>query len=187
MSTFLTKGIIIKKDSYGEYDRQYVIYSKDRGKILAVAKGAQKTASKLACHLEPFSVVDLMLAEGNNFFRVAGVGSVSNYGRSWEDLKKKLMVFYFFDLLDTLIRYDFSDQDVFDRSVDFLSEISSANGLADSLLSLNRGLFDLFSYLGYCPVISADNQKSLLDYFNDLALQVGDQEIKSFYMLRNIF
>jgi len=70
--TRLVKGIILRKQDYRESDRLFVIYTDELGKIEAVAKGVRKIKSKMAGHLELFSIVNLMVAPGKNYYQIAG-------------------------------------------------------------------------------------------------------------------
>lgn len=53
---YTTEGIILKKQDVGEADALFTIYTKDFGKIRAVAQGIKKEGAKLKGHLEPLSL-----------------------------------------------------------------------------------------------------------------------------------
>jgi DNA repair protein RecO (recombination protein O) len=63
-----TDGIILRRSDCGEADRVLVVFTQNRGKIRALAKGARKLGSKKVGHLEPFASSRLMLAEKTSGF-----------------------------------------------------------------------------------------------------------------------
>lgn len=66
MAQYKAKGIVLGRHNLGEADRIVAFFTLEHGKLRAVAKGVRKTLSRQAGHIEPFSQVDMMLAEGRN-------------------------------------------------------------------------------------------------------------------------
>ena len=66
MATYKARGIVLGRHNLGEADRIVAFFTLEHGQIRAVAKGVRKSLSRQAGHIEPFSEVDLMLAEGRN-------------------------------------------------------------------------------------------------------------------------
>lgn len=64
MSTFKTKGIVLKSEAFREYDKIFTIYTLDCGKIRSIATGVRRIQSKQAGHLEPLTVAQCMFAIG---------------------------------------------------------------------------------------------------------------------------
>jgi DNA repair protein RecO (recombination protein O) len=62
--TFKTEAIVLRSIRYGEADRVLHLYTPDRGRIGAVAKGVRRVKSRLGGRLEPLSRVRLVLHEG---------------------------------------------------------------------------------------------------------------------------
>ncbi len=67
MQTYTTDAIVLKRWNLGEADRVHVLYTADRGRVSALARGSRKLTSKVGGHLELFSVSQLTLREGNAF------------------------------------------------------------------------------------------------------------------------
>ncbi len=53
MEEYVTDALVLAKDSSGERDGRYVLFSERFGKIFAKAKSSRAIKSKLAGHLEP--------------------------------------------------------------------------------------------------------------------------------------
>ncbi len=61
---FKTEAIVLRSIRYGEADRILHIYSEDRGRLSAIAKGVRRVKSRLGGRIEPFARVNLILREG---------------------------------------------------------------------------------------------------------------------------
>jgi DNA repair protein RecO (recombination protein O) len=61
---FKTEAIVLRSIRFGEADRILHLYSEDRGRLGAIAKGARRVKSRLGGRIEPFARVDLILREG---------------------------------------------------------------------------------------------------------------------------
>ena len=59
-----TEAVVLRSIRYGEADRILHLFTLDRGRVGAIAKGARKTSSRFGARLEPFSHVELVLHQG---------------------------------------------------------------------------------------------------------------------------
>jgi DNA repair protein RecO (recombination protein O) len=85
-TTVKTEAVVLRSIRYGEADRILHLYSRDRGRIGAIAKGARKPKSRFGGRLEPFFRLDLMLHEGRSeLMTVTGVTTVDGYPRLRSD------------------------------------------------------------------------------------------------------
>ena len=62
--SFKTEAIVLRSIRYGEADRVLHLYTADRGRVGAVAKGVRRVKSRLGGRLEPLSRVKLVLHQG---------------------------------------------------------------------------------------------------------------------------
>jgi DNA repair protein RecO (recombination protein O) len=62
--TSKTDAIVLRSMRYGEADRILHLYTADRGRVGAIAKGVRKTKSRFGGRLEPLSHVELLLHQG---------------------------------------------------------------------------------------------------------------------------
>src|SRR5438270_8672992 len=62
--SFKTEAIVLRSIRYGEADRVLHLYTPDRGRLGAVAKGVRRVKSRLGGRLEPLSRVRLVLHQG---------------------------------------------------------------------------------------------------------------------------
>lgn len=70
----------------GEADRLITLFSKERGKIVAMAKGIRRISSKRAPYLEVFSRATILLYKGQKYDTITEVSPIASY----EILRKHL-------------------------------------------------------------------------------------------------
>ena len=83
--SYKTEAVVLRSFRLGEADRVLHIYTLERGRIGAVAKGIRKTKSRFGARLEPLSHVELMLHQGSSELQtVTGVELVRSHHESRE-------------------------------------------------------------------------------------------------------
>jgi DNA repair protein RecO (recombination protein O) len=60
------EAIVLRTHKLGEADRIITLLTRQHGRVRAVAKGVRRTSSRWGSRLEPFTHVDLQLAEGRS-------------------------------------------------------------------------------------------------------------------------
>jgi DNA repair protein RecO (recombination protein O) len=84
--TYKTEAIVLRSLRFSEADRILHLYTSERGRIGAIAKGIRKTKSRFGARLEPLSHVELMLHEGAGELQtVTGVELLDSHRRTRED------------------------------------------------------------------------------------------------------
>ena len=66
MSIYSTEAILLAVRNYGEADKIATLFSKDFGKISALAYGCRRPKSRMAGAMQIFSQLELSITEGNN-------------------------------------------------------------------------------------------------------------------------
>jgi DNA repair protein RecO (recombination protein O) len=61
-----TQGIVLRSLRYGEADRVLHLYTPDRGRVSAIAKGVRRARSRFGGRLEPFFRLELVLYQGRS-------------------------------------------------------------------------------------------------------------------------
>lgn len=79
MGTYMTEAIVLKHGPWREADRSVVMYTRDHGKITAVARSARKISSKLAGSVEPVSLIMVTLVHGRRQETVAGAETLYTF------------------------------------------------------------------------------------------------------------
>ncbi|WP_340538226.1 DNA repair protein RecO [Nocardioides sp. GXZ039] len=66
MPVYRDEAVVLRTHKLGEADRIITLLTRHHGRVRAVAKGVRRTTSKFGSRLEPFTHVDLQLAEGRS-------------------------------------------------------------------------------------------------------------------------
>jgi len=98
--SYRTQAIVLGHIEYGEADRILKLFTFEKGKITAIAKGVRKIRSRKAGHLEPFTRVTLFLAKGRNMDIVTQAETVNAYQGIREDLERVAYASYVVEVLD---------------------------------------------------------------------------------------
>jgi DNA repair protein RecO (recombination protein O) len=75
------EAIVLRTHKLGEADRIITLLTRQHGRVRAVAKGVRKTTSRWGSRLEPFTHVDLQLAEGRNLDTVTQAETLTPYSK----------------------------------------------------------------------------------------------------------
>jgi DNA repair protein RecO (recombination protein O) len=85
-SSLKTEGIVLRSLRYGEADRILHLYTPDRGRVSAIAKGVRRARSRFGGRLEPFFHLQLVLYEGrSDLLTVTSAETVAAHPRLRED------------------------------------------------------------------------------------------------------
>lgn len=153
MLTYKTEGIVLKRKNFREADRLVAIYTKDFGKVVAVAKGARKIKSKMAGHLEPPSYVSVFLASGKNIDRLAGVETKKSYSHLKSQLETLWSGQHLLHLVDTLIREKAPEEKIFSllvKTLDYLERLVSSEGFVTEIIR-QAFILKFLAMLGFKP------------------------------------
>jgi DNA repair protein RecO (recombination protein O) len=84
--TTKTHAVVLRSLRFGEADRVLHVYTLERGRVGAVAKGVRRTKSRFGARLEPLSYVELMLHQGSGeLATVTGVHLIDPHRSARED------------------------------------------------------------------------------------------------------
>ncbi|MEK7097650.1 MAG: DNA repair protein RecO [Patescibacteria group bacterium] len=111
--TFNTKAIILRREPFRESDTKVTVYSLEKGKLHLVARGTKKINSKLAGHLEPMNLVDLMIVRGKQFDYAGSAKAINCFGNAKNDLEKNLHAGSILQAIDRMIDIGEKDEKIF--------------------------------------------------------------------------
>jgi DNA repair protein RecO (recombination protein O) len=84
--TFSTEAVVLRSIRFSEADCVLHLYTLEKGRVGAIAKGVRKTRSRFGARLEPLSHVELLLHEGRgDLHTVRGAELVRPHDRSRRD------------------------------------------------------------------------------------------------------
>lgn len=128
--TYTTLGIVLKRREAGDDDYRYSIYTKEHGKVEAVAQGVRKIRSKLAAHLEPLSMGEFMFANGRRIERLIQAKVQNNFPRVKNNLVLLGQASYVADLTELLTKPGLKDHRIFNLLVKSLHDLEKSQSAA---------------------------------------------------------
>lgn len=140
------EAVVLRHSDWGEADRVLNLYSLQRGKLRAVAKGARKLHSRKAGHLEPFTRVALVLARGREFWIVTQAETVDAYLPVREDLLRTGYAAYVLELLDRFFADEGENRPVYHLLIETLQRISSGDDIFTALRYYEMRLLDFSGF-----------------------------------------
>ena len=151
---YSTQGIVLNKISVGEADAIFSIYTKDFGKIRAMAQGIKKEEAKLKGHLERFNLVDIAFVLGKSGERLTRASAINTWGRLRCDHQKTSAAFYITELVHKNCFEGQKDDGLWKLISESIRDLDEANPAAnphfyDSFLnSFEKKLLELLGYGG---------------------------------------
>ncbi len=97
---YTTDAFVLKRIDYGEADRILTLFTPQRGKIKAIAKGARRTTSRIAGHVELFTRTQLQLATGRDLEIVTQGECKERFPHLRDALWHATMAYYLAELVD---------------------------------------------------------------------------------------
>ncbi len=144
------ESVVLRHNDWGEADRLLVLYTRDQGKLRAVAKGVRKLRSRKAGHLEPFTRVTLMLAAGRDLWIVTQAQTIDAYLPIREDLMRTGYAAYVVELLDRFTYEEGENRLLFQLLTDTLERIAVDEDAYTAVRYYELHLLDL---LGFRPEV----------------------------------
>jgi DNA repair protein RecO (recombination protein O) len=84
--SYKTEAVVLRSIRYAEADRILHLYTADRGRVGAIAKGIRKTTSRVGGRLEPLGHVELVLHQGSGeLHTVTGVELIRPHSATRDD------------------------------------------------------------------------------------------------------
>src|SRR5512141_1003694 len=147
--SFRAEAVGLRHSDWGEADRLLVLYTREQGKVRAIAKGARKLTSRKAGHLEPFTHVKLQLAKGRDLLIVTQAETIDAFSALREDLTRTGYASYVIELLDRFTpEGEAGVPSLFRLLTETLSRLASE---ADPWLAVRYYEMRLLDFLGFRP------------------------------------
>jgi DNA repair protein RecO (recombination protein O) len=145
---YRTPAVILKRMDLGEADRIVTLFSRDEGKIRAVAKGVRRSTSRSAGHLEPFTVSDVLFAVGRELDVISQADTLESFREIRENLDLATHAYYLAEVVDLLTEDRSENRAVYDVLLESLHHLARAADIRLVLVAFHVNLFDA---LGYRP------------------------------------
>jgi DNA repair protein RecO (recombination protein O) len=143
-------GIILVRKDIGEADRLLLMYTKELGKIRVIAKGSRKIKSRLASHIEPFTIGQFQIVNGKTFYILTGAERKSYFNNQTDDLELYKEASYLCELVELSFHDEESNTKIFDELRDCLQLMADRTSPTRQFI-ISYFELKLLAELGYKP------------------------------------
>lgn len=146
--TFRTEAVVLRRTDFGEADRLLTLYSREFGKVKAIAKGARKPQSRKTGHVELFMRSKLLLARGRDLDIITQAEMIEGHPALREDLIRTTYASYAVELLDRFTVEEDQHLEIYNLLVEALSWFA---GGEDVMLAARFYELRLLGLAGFRP------------------------------------
>jgi DNA repair protein RecO (recombination protein O) len=142
------EGVVLKHLNWGETDRLVTLFTRELGKVRAVAKGVRKPKSRKAGHLEPFTRATIQLARGRDLYILTQADAIEIHLALKNDLVSLGYASYVIELLSNFTYEEESNRDLYRLLVKTLARLNRGD---DPTLAIHYFEIRLLDLVGYRP------------------------------------
>ena len=164
-----TPAIVLRRARLKEADRIITLFTRELGKVSALARGVRKSTSKLAGHLETLNYADVTLARGKNLHTIIGSQTLNPHLGVRSSLERTSYALYFAELVYLFTPEEQPNIPVFE----LLAETLESAGSTENLELLSR-YFELclLKTMGFQPqlrvcISCGAELKAVTNYFSN--------------------
>jgi DNA repair protein RecO (recombination protein O) len=153
VKSFAVEAFVLRRRPLGEADRIITLFSRERGKLSAVAKSARKAHSKFGARLDFFTRVQLSLHAGRSLDVITSVQSVHSI---WDQLVHPdtfALVSYVAEVIDALCEPDLAIPDLYAVLCELQAVLGSGLENRDLLMAVTD--LRILNALGVAPELDA--------------------------------
>jgi DNA repair protein RecO (recombination protein O) len=146
--TYRANAIVLRRINLGETDRLIVLYTREKGKLSGVAKGARRATSKLAASTEPGNYGRYFIAVGKELDVVTQAESLQSFTNIRRDLDRIGQASYLLELVNAMVEEREPNYELFDT---LLSSLYLLENEADPQIVARYFDLQIMSLMGYRP------------------------------------
>lgn len=143
-------AITLQRQDFREADQRISFYTKEAGKVEAIARGVKKSLAKNTSALEPFAVIEIEVVPGRELSYVVRAYPVEPFLNIQGDLQKMVLGSFFLKMVDNSIAVGLADERIF-RLLRACLKILNSEEKFNPLL-VDGFLLGLWSLLGFLPI-----------------------------------
>lgn len=136
-------ALVIKKQPLGEADEIVTLFSREQGKLRAVAKSSKLATSKLQYALQPLFLIDVAISGNNNLPKLIHASIIESYSNLYSHPQRVLAWFVVAELLIRLLPDNQPNKNLYDSVLSFLAFLNSAKDLSNSAVEAGLLKFKL--------------------------------------------
>ncbi len=168
---YTVEGIVLKRRNYGEADRVVTLFTKEKGKLVVVAKGIRRISSKRAPHLEVFSRGKLLLHRGTHRDTVSEIEPIAAYPDLRKHLKRVSVAYYLCEVIDVLLPQQQEHRDVYYHFIEALASLNAGNPSIEYIQLFTEKLLILLGFLSTNKRLSTEEVFAYVEQLTERKLR----------------
>ena len=129
-----TEGIVLRQRKIANNRRMIVLFTKQYGKISAGTSVNEKSRSKAALALRPFTYADYDIFRGRETYSINSAQAKKSFYPIGEDIDRFMAASAFIEYLDKVLGEEQPMPKLFDLALGFLESVSKSRSSAETLL-----------------------------------------------------
>jgi len=152
MAVYSAEAVVLRKVDYGEADRILTLFTRERGKLPAIAKAVRRAKSRMSGQLDVFSHGTMMLAEGKRMDVVTQFQRITRSDGLAADLPRSAAAAVVVEVADKVLEERHPQPELFAVVVGALEHLSHTE--INARMELADFLTRVLSELGYAPALA---------------------------------
>jgi DNA repair protein RecO (recombination protein O) len=141
--------VILRKVDYGEADRIFTLFTRERGKVPAIAKSVRKAQSRMSGQLDVFAHGQMMLAEGRSMDVVTQFKRITQAETLSGDLARSAAAAVVVEVADKVLEERHPQPDLFTLVTGALGRLAALE--VEPRMELADFMMRVLVELGYAP------------------------------------
>jgi DNA repair protein RecO (recombination protein O) len=152
MPVYSAEAVVLRKVDYGEADRILTLFTRERGKLPAIAKAVRRAKSRMSGQLDVFSHGQMLLAEGRRMDVVTQFQRITRSDGLAADLPRGAAAAVVVEVADKVLEERHPQPELFEVVVGALDHLSQP--WVSARLELCDFLMRVLGELGYTPALA---------------------------------
>lgn len=185
-NSYTTDAINLKSFNLSEADKIVLMYTKDKGLVKGIAKGAKKTKSKLGARMDLLVANTVMLHKGKTFSTICQAECINTFNKTRTDLDKIFYSMYVTEVVSNFgLEEDPCSSEIYDLLYKTLETIAKSENKTEILISVIKFQFKIMKETGFsieldnCLHCGKDTNTEHLYFVSDLGGVICEDCINS--------
>ncbi len=151
--SYLTDAINLKNYPLNDDDLIVMMFSKTKGLISAVAKGAKKPKSKLGARIQMFIANTILLFEGRNLDIISQAQSLNTFSKIRYDMNKLTYSMYISEIISSLCSKEYNKDEnseiIYNLIFNSYNKIANSQNLEEIIITTLKFQLKIMDILGW--------------------------------------
>ncbi len=125
-------AIVLKKKKLKDKDLLIFFFTREKGKIKAIAKGVQKVTSRRISHIDTGNLLRILVSDKGDFFYLYETELISGFSSLKKSLEKTEILFEVLKFLDDNLAELQEEPEIFNLYLQYLKDLSESSVLLSS-------------------------------------------------------